>query len=122
MRITLIRYENPLLLALAGKHVQFKEFVASSLGSLSKLDFAAALKSTHSARTIAIQMADDASKGERSLRACSCSNACCASAAMCKCQRVSHRSFWQQRSRRGRGCVVHESESHGTVAQLRQRL
>jgi hypothetical protein len=94
MRITLIRYENPLLLALAGKHVQFKEFVASSLGSLSKLDFAAALKSTHSARTIAIQMADDASKGERSLRACSCSNACCASAAMCKCQRFSHRSFW----------------------------
>jgi len=41
MRIALIRHEDHLLLALAGKHVQFKEFVASSLGSLSKLDFSA---------------------------------------------------------------------------------
>jgi hypothetical protein len=57
------RYENPLLLALAAKHVQFKEYVASSLASLAKLDFATALQKTHLAREFALQIAEEASKG-----------------------------------------------------------
>lgn len=82
--LTLIRYENPLLLALVGKHAQFKKFVASSLGALSKLDFPTALQNTHSARTLSIQMAEDASKGALLVRACSCCSVLCGSVALRK--------------------------------------
>jgi hypothetical protein len=63
-----VRYENPLLLALAAKHVQFKEYVASSLASLAKLDFATALQKTHLAREFALQIEEEASKGSLFLR------------------------------------------------------
>jgi hypothetical protein len=61
--LTQDRYENPLLLALARKHVQFKESVASSLASLGQLDFSTALQKSHSARELALQLANEAPKG-----------------------------------------------------------
>ena len=61
--LTAIRYENSLLLALAEKHTQFKEHAGLSLASMGTLDFATALQEAHSARALARQITDEASKG-----------------------------------------------------------
>ena len=86
--LTRSRYENPLLLALAAKHVQFKEFVASSLSSLGKLDFTTALQKTHLAREFARQIADEAPKGALFDRGVACFFCC----AICFCDLGAPRS------------------------------
>lgn len=78
-RLTRDRYENPLLLALAGKHAQFKESVASSLASLGQLDFTTAVQKAHSARGLALQLAKEAPKGSCSAPFCCFQNSLYAS-------------------------------------------
>jgi hypothetical protein len=73
-KLTRDRYENPLLLALAGKHAQFKELVASSLASLGQLDFTTAVQKAHSARGLALQLAKEAPKGSCAAPFCSFRN------------------------------------------------